>query len=204
MQTVQIDDDLYEFLRRNGDFGETPSIVLRRFLPLPSDPSQAIECPTCGKTSESKKAFLIDEKTVHHLKCGHIFPNGKKGPGIIATASGAGRPESDLMRFIADPVFVGQNATDKWLQILGFAAKDKEEKFDQILKLSGRRRRWFGRSREEIEMSGKSTHPHAIPGSSFWALTNTSTPLKREMLTKVLRVLDYSSDEIQNAAKAIF
>jgi negative modulator of initiation of replication len=201
MQTIEIDDDIYEFLRRNGDFGETPSVVLRRFVPLPSDTFQTLECPICGKVGESEKTFLIGGKTVHHLKCGHIFPNGKQGLGIIAAVTDAGGPENGLMRFIADPVFVCQNATDKWLGILGFAAKDKGERFDQISKLSGRRRRWFGRSREEIEMSGKSTHPHAIPGSSFWALTNTSTPLKREMLTKVL---DYSSEEIQTAAKAIF
>jgi negative regulator of replication initiation len=68
-----------------------------------------------------------------------------------------------LMRFIADPVFVGQNATEKFLGILGFAAKDRAETFGRVLNIPGRKRKWFGATSEEIELSGKSTYPRRIP-----------------------------------------
>ena|SRR5580658_9145047 len=120
-RTIEVEDDIYEFRRQHGDFGETPSVVLRRFLPLPNETAPKIECPTCGKMSESGKTFLIGGKTVRRLKCGHILPNEARNPhslGQDAKANGGGQESAlALIRFIADPVFVCQNATEKYLGI---------------------------------------------------------------------------------------
>jgi negative modulator of initiation of replication len=202
-RTIQIDDDIYEFLRQHGDFGETPSVVLRRFLQLPL---QRIECPTCKKMTESEKTYSIEGKTVRRLKCGHLLRNESHAPahaGDETVTNGVGEQKSKLMRFVADPVFVCQNPTDKYLGILGFAAMDKGDIFDRVLKVSGRRRRYIG-SCEDIEKSGTSTHPRPIPNSEYWAMTNADTVNKRKMLSKTLRVLDYTAEEIQTAASVIF
>jgi negative modulator of initiation of replication len=205
-RTIEIEDDIYEFLRQHGDFGETPSVVLRRCLSLPSEAAQMIRCPTCGMMTESGKTFLIGGKTVQLLSCGHILQNEARSTGSAgdeAQKSGLAGQESPLMCFVADPVFVCLNATDKYLRILGFVAEEAGEKFDGVLKVSGRSRKYIG-SREEIESSGKSTHPRPIPNSKYWAMTNSETNQKRKILGKILRALGYSGGEIQVAIKAIF
>ena len=65
--------------------------------------------------------------------------------------------------------------TDQFLKILGFVYNQDPAKFEKVLAVKGRRRRYFGHSREEIEKSGKSTHPRSIPGSGYWAMTNADT-----------------------------
>jgi negative regulator of replication initiation len=199
LKTIQIDEGVYEFLRQNRDL-------------------RLIECPKCDGITQSEKMYIIDGKTVHLLKCSHfLVQNGTYGSveNNLPLESGsitrddleaetcAGGLESNLMLFIADKVFLCKNGTDKYLGILSFAFKDKGEKFDELLKLSGRRRAFFGRSREQIEMSGTSTHPRPIPGSGYWAMTNADSTQKRQMLTKALRVLGYPPEEIQAAAKII-
>lgn len=204
-RTIPIEEDIYEFLRKHADFGETPSVVLRRLLPLRDEIAETIECPTCGKMTQSEKTFLIGGKTVRRLKCGHILSNEAPSPSTVgdnAPANGVAGEESALIRFITDPVFVSHNATDRYLGILGFGAKDKGEKFDRVLKVSGRRRKYIG-SREEIELSGTSTHPRPIPNSRYWAMTNADNTQKSKMLTKFLRVLDYGLEEVRAAAKTI-
>ena len=62
---------------------------------------------------------------------------------------------------------------------------------------------YFARSREEIEKSGNSTQPRSIPGTPFWAMTNSPTPQKREMLKDALRLLGYSQAAISSAAATI-
>ena len=230
-KTVQLDDEIYEFLRQQCDFEETLSDVLRRLLSFPARSNdgvpapalgaiQTVDCPTCGKTSEVAKTHQIGGRTVPTLKCGHIifpertpekrrleedsFLDGRDGVSDNAgRANGAGGSENALLRFVANPALLCRNTTERYLAILGFAFKEKQTEFAKVLEVSGRRRKYFAGSRKEIEASGTSTHPHPIPGSHYWAMTNADTIQKREMLSKALHVLEYSSEEIQAVTAAI-
>ena len=80
------------------------------------------------------------------------------------------------------------------LYLLSTANKQRPDKFDRVLKIQGRNRKYLARSKEEIEASGSSTQPRQIRGSPFWVMTNSPTPQNAAMLRDVLRILDYSKE----------
>lgn len=103
-----------------------------------------------------------------------------------------------------EPNFVLQtSAVDKFLFFLGWAYADKKVAFEKILAIRGRDRRYFAKSREEIEKSGNSTQPRKIPGSPFWVMTNSPTPQKKQMLRDALNLLGYSPEAINAAVATI-
>ncbi len=111
----------------------------------------------------------------------------------------------ELSEFLQSSRLLGsRTATKRFLQILGFVFGQKPESFEKILAFpTGRTRIYFARTREEIERSGKSTHPKRIPGAPFWALTNTDTPQKRDILSTTLKALDYDTKVVNDAVEAI-
>src|SRR5262249_43828919 len=116
-----------------------------------------------------------------------------------------GDQNQELSEFLQSTRLLGsRTATKRYLQILGFAYKHQQESFDRILSFSaGRSRIYFARSKEEIERSGRSTHPRRIPGSPFWALTNTDTPQKRDLLSTALKTLGYAPTVVREAVETI-
>jgi negative regulator of replication initiation len=46
-------------------------------------------------------------------------------------------------------------------------------------------------------------HPKRIPGSPFWALTNTDTPQKRDILSTALKTLGYDPTSVNEAVEKI-
>jgi negative modulator of initiation of replication len=67
MPTLEIESDVYEFLRMRADFGESPSAVLRRLHRLPNPPPH-VGSAGSGLTSEPREvesplaAFVRDER----------------------------------------------------------------------------------------------------------------------------------------------
>jgi negative modulator of initiation of replication len=113
--------------------------------------------------------------------------------------------ESALLRLIADRKFVLLNATEKSLRLLSTACHEKgENEFVKLLDIGGRKRKYFGRSAEDIESSGTSTHPRPIPETTFWMMTNADTEQKKLILAQALNILGYPSDVIQTVTNAIF
>lgn len=181
---VAIDDDVYEFLRRSvSNFRETESAVLRRLLGVPT-PGTATA--PGGNHDAASTAVLA----------------GAGGPGEPYSARPSATP---LARFVNDPAFRLQgSATDKFLKILGFAYQQDPTDFHKVLQLSGRHRKYFAGSREEVAKSGTSTHPRRIPGSEYWVLTNAATHYKCGILRRTLKILGYSDDDIKAADAAVY
>jgi negative modulator of initiation of replication len=125
----------------------------------------------------------------------------------LATPNGTvkGDPNRELSDFVQSLRFLAaRTATNRFLQILGFAFKQEPDSFEKILAFpTGRTRVYFARSKEEIERSGKSTHPKRIPGAPFWALTNTDTPQKRDILSTTLKTLGYDPSVVNEAVQTI-
>jgi hypothetical protein len=59
---------------------------------------------------------------------------------------------------------------------------------------SGTRRKYFGRSRQEVEATGKSNEADQIPKTDSWASVNNSADRKHEILLPLLRDLRFSPD----------
>jgi negative modulator of initiation of replication len=96
-----------------------------------------------------------------------------------------------------------RSALERFLRILGFLHAQHLQDFEKVLQIRGRHRIYFGRSREDVDRSGKSVFPQQIPGSKYWVMTNSPTRQKREILTKVLRMLGYSPEVARRTAAAL-
>ena len=110
----------------------------------------------------------------------------------------------ELAAAMSDPKFLMQTAAvDKLLYFLGTAYSQKRTDFEKVLAIQGRDRKYFAKSREEIEESGNSTQPRNIPGTPYWIMTNSPTPQKRIMLRRAMKLLGYSESAVNAAASTI-
>lgn len=162
MQTIEVEDDVYQFLlSRTVHIGESASSILRRELKLN----------------------------------GH-----SEGEADITRAAGS---DHELSSLLSRPEFRYGYATDRYLAILGEACRQQPEEFEKILAIRGRGRLYFARSESEIVASGKSTQPRQIPGTSYWAMTNSPTTQKQVTLRQVLELLGFSEEACRAATMAL-
>jgi negative modulator of initiation of replication len=143
----------------------------------------------------------IGEQVLRRLL--HIPPY--EGNSSLAGGNGKAPSDSDdsqLREFLrSQQLEASHDATDRYLQILAFAHRQKKTIFDRVLGIpSGRKRVYFAESDEEIARSGTSTHPRQIPDSKFWALTNLANDDKKRLLVKALRLVGYNSAVAREAA----
>jgi negative modulator of initiation of replication len=152
------------------------------------------------------RTIAIDEDVYQHLvrnteeigeSAGSTAPSGEKKQ--LAPAG-----THEFSQVMGDPRFLRQNAAvDKFLYFLSVAYSQKRGEFEKILAIQGRDRKYFAKSKEEIENSGQSTQPRNIPGSPYWVMTNSPTTQKRQMLRDALSLLGYSETAISAAAGTI-
>src|SRR5713226_782470 len=169
MKTIEVDERLYEFLLRHTTrFGESPSDVLERLLKVsPSGNGQSNRPQWTGGSSSGQTGAI----------------RAIKEP--IAT-------------FLNSPGFLVQgNAIGKFLSALSWLHSQHSDKFEKVLMLNGRKRRYFARNPEELEASGNSVMPKRIPSTPYWVVSNSPTQLKKGIIADVMRVLGYDPLSIQ-------
>lgn len=166
MQTIEVEDDIYGFLLRNTNkFGESASDVIRRLL---------------GVTESGEQRPIATGKSISALPT-------RSEP---KTSSGFDAAE----KFLNSPAFlVHGNAVGKFLTVLSWLHRQSPEKFEKVLLLNGRKRRYFAKTEKELEESGNSVMPKRIPDTPYWVFTNSPTQLKKQVLADVMRVLGYDS-----------
>ncbi len=167
MKTVDIEDDLYEYLRQQQTtFSESVSEVLRRLLRLNSPTPHGRSLPPDARKlwglQQTQDEILRDErkKALWEFLKGHEFRSERTAVG-------------------------------KFLSLLAFLHRANRERFADIRSINGRSRRYFAKSESDLEQSGTSVHPKTIPGSGYWVVTNNSTQSKCELLLQVMRLLGY-------------
>ena len=122
-------------------------------------------------------------------------------PAPLQGIVGAGH---ELAAAISDPKFLMQTAAvDRFLYFLGVAFIQKRTDFEKVLMIQGRDRKYFAKSKEEVEKSGNSTQPRNVPGTPYWVMTNSPTIQKRQMLRDALKLLGYSEAAINAAESTI-
>jgi negative modulator of initiation of replication len=170
MQTIDLDNDIYDFLlKHTSHFGETPSDVLRRLLSFPAHGKDA------GRST-----------------------NGSAKP--VGSTNG----KNSIEKFLNSPAFlVNGNAISRFLSLLSWLHDESHEKFEEVLRLNGRKRRYFAHSAEELEASGNSVMPKRIPNTRYWVVSNMPNQLKKQVLADAMRMLGYDSSFIQAAVQAI-
>ncbi|MFZ0980588.1 MAG: hypothetical protein WAN23_14405 [Candidatus Acidiferrales bacterium] len=173
MMAIEVEDDIYEFLRQQQTtFSEGASEVLRRLLKLNSAvPSTAqAPSPNAGLPPEALNRMLQQHKD-------EMAADPKK---------------KALWDFLRGPEFTAErNAVGKFLSLLAFLQRENRDRFAAVQGISGRSRKYFAKNESDLEQSGNSVHPKRIPASEYWVVTNNSTESKVELLLQVLRLLGY-------------
>jgi len=178
MQALELEDDVYYLvLLRASDAGLTPSPFLRRQLNGPNSATLSGGVPRSPEP--------VSRKTE-------------------VGARSRSKEADELDAFLQTPAFlVHSDVIGRFVELLGFIYKKNLNKFDSVLGISGESRKYFTKSRREMEDSGRSVMPKEIPGSPFLVVGNTSTSMKQEILRKVLQILGYPQDAISIAERAI-
>jgi len=178
MQVLDLEDDVYYLvLVRAGDAGLNVSEFLRKQLNGP------------GGNLASRSAPQPKESTLQKVE---------------ANPRQRTKEFQELDTFLQTPAFlVHSDGIGRFVELLGFIYKRSPNKFDSVLSITGDSRKYFAKSRKEIEDSGNSVMPKEIPGSPFWVVGNTSTKMKQEMLRRVLQILGYPQDSISLAERAV-
>lgn len=126
-----------------------------------------------------------------------IRPNSGNTGNTSPQTNGSVFASGSLGAFLQTPEFlVESDALGKFLAILSCLHKQDPKKFPAVLNLTGRKRRYFGSSANELEKYGNSVMPRQIKASPYWVISNTDTPKKRQMLSQAMRVLGYDSVSI--------
>jgi len=173
MKTIEIENDVYEFLLQHTTrIGESASEILKRLLGIRGQ-------------------------------------GGQRGKGGRGAADGQSPTsfksyQAEISDCLNDSAFMAQrDMIGKFLFILSYLYKRNPDDFKKVLALSGRRRKYFAGSSQELEASGSSVFPKQIPNAPYWVVTNNDTPKKRRMLEDVLRILGYSKAAIEEAVSAL-
>lgn len=111
--------------------------------------------------------------------------------------------EHELSDVLSSRSLYFKPTVEKFLAVLGEAAKQKPETFKNVLSIQGRDRKYFAKSSKEIEASGTSTQPKQIPGTDYWVMTNSPTNQKAAMLQQALELTGFSKKAAADAANAI-
>ena len=123
-----------------------------------------------------------------------------KGQAQQTMVNGNGK----LTAFLNSPSYlVRGSAVDKFLSLLSWLYSENREKFEKVLLLNGRKRRYFAKTADELEASGNSVMPKSIPSSPFWVITNSPTQLKKQIIQDVMRMLGYDAPNTRSVLETL-
>lgn len=173
MKTIQIEDDLYQYIAsQTQNIGESASEILRRLL---LGDAQA-EVPAVEPTAV---AGTKDE------------PQSKGSKTAKSTTT------SVFNLLNKEEVMTQKGAVGRFLFILAALYRAHPNDFDKVLAVKGRERDYFATSSEELEAHGSSIKPKQIPDSIYWVVTNNNTPRKKLILNEVALALGYDGSEAE-------
>jgi negative modulator of initiation of replication len=182
MKTIEIDDDLYQFIAsQTQQIGESASDILRRLLIVSLTEAQAPAVPAAKIVTKTPVAEM-PEPVVQKPAV----------TTVVADKSGS------VFDFISpQDLSAEQSVVGRFLFILSALSRAHRGDFAQVLEIKGRNRLYFGQSEASLLEAGSSTNPKPIPNTDFWVITNSNTTRKKMMLTEVATKLGYSSAEVE-------
>jgi negative modulator of initiation of replication len=182
MKTIEIDDDLYQFIAsQTQQIGESASDILRRLLIVSLTEAQAPAVPAAKQVA--KAAIEVAPEAAAEKATVSAAPMEKTG---------------SVFDFISpQDLSAEQSVVGRFLFILSALSRAHRGDFAQVLEIKGRNRLYFGQSEASLLEAGSSTNPKPIPNTDFWVITNSNTTRKKMMLTEVASKLGYSSVEVE-------
>lgn len=185
MKTIEIEDELYQYILSNTQYiGESASSILKRLLELSAQDT--------SPASEEKEAIAEKTESKTELDDQVVAPKKEK-PAVAKVAPG----ESVFNYINKEELAHQRGAVGRFLLILAALYRVHQSQFVVVNDIRGRDRLYFATSEEELAESGSSTKPRQIPDSPFWVITNSNTTRKKMMLTEVAIALGYNVQEAE-------
>ena len=171
MKTIQIEEDLYQYIAsQTQNIGESASEILRRLLLGDAD------APVPEVTEQEKPAQATQKST-------------------FVSASENTNSVFDLIN--KEEVATQKGAVGRFLFLLSMLHRTHPQKFKNVLEVKGRERNYFATSAEELQAHGNSIKPKQIPESNFWVVTNNNTPRKKLIINEAAVALGYDQQQAE-------
>lgn len=183
MKTIQIEDDLYQYIAsQTQNIGESASEILRRLLlgdanaDVPATETSIVQTPVVQ--TETVKASV--DKGSTKVKTTSVFNILNK-----------------------QEVMTQKGAVGRFLFILAALHRAHPSDFAKVLSVKGRERDYFATSSEELEAHGSSIKPKQIPDSIYWVVTNNNTPRKKLIINEAAVALGYDEHDAEKLREFI-
>ena len=189
MKTIEIDDDLYQFIAsQTQQIGESASDILRRLLIVSLTEEKAAVVPAAKHLVKT----AVEESPQEAVQAAQSGAEKAVASAVSADKSGS------VFDFISpQDLSAEQSVVGRFLFILSALSRAHRGDFAQVLEIKGRNRLYFGQSEASLLEAGSSTNPKPIPNTDFWVITNSNTTRKKMMLTEVATKLGYNAAEVE-------
>lgn len=204
MKTIEIDDNLYQYIAGNTKFiGESASQILRRLLAQEEHDIDSVDTIETGNVAVNVDKSIEQPLIDNSKKSAELAdePNFVEPEVQIITAKVTQESENkqqNIFDFInKEELAMQRGAVGRFLLILANLHRVHPNQFFSVLDIRGRDRLYFADSEKALLANGSSTKPKQIPESPYWVITNSNTTKKKLMLTDVAHVLGYSSNDVE-------
>lgn len=190
MKTIEIDDDLYQYIAgQTVKIGESASDILRRLLP---------GAPVKAATTGAERKNIAPENTADVKQHSQDKPVSHKVEQKAETKTAAEAKAGNIFDLVTPAdLQTEHNIVGRFLYLLSVLARVHKKQFHKVLDIKGRNRLYFGNSAAELTETGTSTNPKQIPNTEFWVITNSNTTRKKMMLTETAIKLGYSAEDAE-------
>lgn len=127
------------------------------------------------------------------------IPNHKE-PTQGPPANGKQEP---IVELVQSKAYQWRDAKERYFAVLEFLHKAKPAQFQNFNGFRLGSRVQISKSKEDIENSGKSTHPQPLMDTGYWIMSNLSNDRKRAILEIMLRDFGYTAETITAVLKSI-
>ncbi|RUO44330.1 replication initiation negative regulator SeqA [Aliidiomarina taiwanensis] len=174
MKQIEIDAELYRYIASHTQsIGESASDILRRLLALP---------PLTG--IEKEQAVAMEPE---------LAPAQEEAEVEEPPAEEPAPAQSALESVVAEQLDAEKSKVGRFLYLLSVLYQSHPDTFDNVLRIRGRHRLYFAKSKEELKASGNSTNPKEVPNSGYWVVTNSNTSKKQAIVKQAAQELGYSA-----------
>ncbi|KZN45209.1 replication initiation negative regulator SeqA [Pseudoalteromonas luteoviolacea] len=176
MKTIEIDDELYQYIASNTQsIGESASQILRRLLEL--EPVQGASAAVQTEVSQVEPV-PVESKT-------EVKPEPVKESANVFNILNK------------EELAMQKGVVGRFLFILAAFHRTHKAQFKKVLEIKGRDRIYFAMSKEALLESGSSMNPKNITDSEYWVMTNSNTTRKKMMLHEVALILGYTEQQAE-------
>ena len=91
----------------------------------------------------------------------------------------------------SDELHKEEKSINRFMLVLSTLYRDNPDSFTQATEIKGRKRVYFSRDPEALRASGSTTKPKQVPDTPFWAITNTNTSRKQNMVAQLMASMGY-------------